>query len=43
MRPVGVGLMSSSPTGVDGLTITTGAPSAASSSATRSPRNLLRL
>ncbi len=37
--PVGVGLMSHGPTGAEGLTMTTGAPRAASSSATRSARN----
>ena len=37
--PVGVGLMSHGPIGADGLTMTTGAPRAAHSSATRSARN----
>ena len=38
--PVGVGLTSHGPMGADGLTMTTGAPRAAHSSATRSARNL---
>ena len=41
--PVGVGFTSSSPTGVDGFTITTGSPFAAQLSATRSASNLLFL
>ncbi len=38
--PVGVGLTSQGPIGAEGLTMTTGAPRAAHSSATRSARNL---
>jgi len=37
--PVGVGLTSQGPTGAEGLTITTGSPRPASSTATRSARN----
>ena len=43
MRPVGVGLMSRSPTGVLGLTITTSCPARAASVATCSAMNLERL
>jgi hypothetical protein len=41
--PVGVGLMSPSPTGVDGLTTTTGRPRAQAASTSRSASSLLRL
>ena len=43
IRPVGVGLKSSAPIGVDGLTITTGAPARAASSAACSAMNFDRL
>ena len=44
MRPVGVGLMSRGPMGVEGATITAGRPSSAiSRSTSRSATSLLRL
>ena len=44
MRPVGVGLTSRGPIGVDGLTITAGSPLPATiASTTRSATTLLRL
>ena len=43
MRPVGVGLTSLGPIGVDGLTITAGRPSAIMASTSRSAATLLRL